>query len=70
MRAPECRFAWRLLGGYTGDVLGAVEQVYEIALARPRGLAARSHPHFIEATQKITDLFLSKGVLRGSEEHG
>jgi NitT/TauT family transport system ATP-binding protein len=44
---------------------GRIERVYDIALPRPRGLAARSHPHFIEATQKITDLFLSKGVLRG-----
>jgi NitT/TauT family transport system ATP-binding protein len=44
---------------------GRIEQMYEIALARPRGLAARSHPLFIEATQNITDLFLSKGILRG-----
>jgi NitT/TauT family transport system ATP-binding protein len=44
---------------------GRIEQVYDIALARPRGLAARSHPLFIEAAQKITDLFLSKGILRG-----
>ena len=44
---------------------GRIEQVYDIALPRPRGLAARSHPLFIEATQKITDLFLSKGILRG-----
>jgi NitT/TauT family transport system ATP-binding protein len=48
---------------------GRVEQVYDISLARPRGLAARSHPLFIEATQKITDLFLSKGVLRGDGAH-
>ncbi len=44
---------------------GRIEQVYDIAMPRPRGLAARSHPLFIEATAKITDLFLSKGVLRG-----
>ena len=44
---------------------GRIEQVYDIALARPRGLAARSHPSFIETTQKITGLFLSKGILRG-----
>jgi NitT/TauT family transport system ATP-binding protein len=43
---------------------GRIEQVYDIALARPRGLGARSQPHFIEATAKITDLFLSKGILR------
>ena len=44
---------------------GRIEQVYDIALARPRGLAARGHPAFIEATQQITELFLSKGILRG-----
>ena len=31
------------------------------------GLAARSHPQFIEAAQKITELFLSKGILRGDK---
>jgi NitT/TauT family transport system ATP-binding protein len=44
---------------------GRIEQVYDIALPRPRGLAARSHPLFIEASRKITELFLSKGILRG-----
>jgi len=47
---------------------GRIEQVYEIALPRPRGLTARSHPLFIEATQRITDLFLSKGILRGDRK--
>jgi NitT/TauT family transport system ATP-binding protein len=46
---------------------GRIEQVYDIPLSRPRGLAARSHPVFIEATQKITELFLSKGILRGEK---
>jgi NitT/TauT family transport system ATP-binding protein len=48
---------------------GRIEQMYDIPLARPRGLVARSHPLFIEATQKITDLFLSKGILRGDGAH-
>jgi len=47
---------------------GRIEQVYDIKLARPRGLAARGLPPFIEATQKITDLFLSKGILRGDSK--
>jgi NitT/TauT family transport system ATP-binding protein len=47
---------------------GKIEQVYDIPLSRPRGLGARAHPHFIEATQKITDLFLSKGILRGDRK--
>jgi hypothetical protein len=37
-------------------------------LSRPRRLAARSHPQFIEATAKITDLLLSKGILRGDRK--
>src|SRR5437762_12494650 len=44
---------------------GRIEQIYDIALPRPRGLAARSHPLFIAAAQKITDLVLAKGILRG-----
>ncbi len=44
---------------------GRIEQVYDIALPRPRGLGARSHPVFVETTAKITELFLSKGILRG-----
>ena len=44
---------------------GRIERAYGIALARPRGLAARGHPLFVETTQKITDLFLSRGILRG-----
>jgi NitT/TauT family transport system ATP-binding protein len=48
---------------------GRIEQMYDIPLARPRGLVARSHPLFIEATRKITDLFLSKGILRGDGAH-
>jgi NitT/TauT family transport system ATP-binding protein len=47
---------------------GRIEQVYDIALPRPRGLAARSHSAFVETTARITELFLSKGILRG--EHG
>ena len=44
---------------------GRIDTIYDVPFARPRGLAARSHPLFIEAAQKITDLFLSKGILRG-----
>jgi NitT/TauT family transport system ATP-binding protein len=44
---------------------GRIEQVYDITIARPRGLAARSHPLFVEASRQITELFLSKGILRG-----
>ena len=44
---------------------GRIEQVYDIALPRPRRPGARSHPVFVETTPKITELFLSKGILRG-----
>ena len=44
---------------------GRIEQVYDIALPRPRGLAARSHPLFIEATQKITDCSCRRGYCGG-----
>jgi NitT/TauT family transport system ATP-binding protein len=43
---------------------GKVEQVVEVTMPRPRGLEARHHPEFIEITQRITDVFLSRGVLR------
>jgi len=42
---------------------GRIEQTIEIQLARPRGLDARKHPIFLQATERITDLFLSRGVL-------
>jgi NitT/TauT family transport system ATP-binding protein len=43
---------------------GKVEQVVDVTIPRPRGLAARHHSQFIEITQGITDVFLSRGVLR------
>ena len=46
---------------------GAIEQVFDIGLPRPRGLEARSEKEFDEVTKKITEIFLSRGVLtRGS----
>jgi adenosylcobinamide-GDP ribazoletransferase len=30
LAAALARWSWRLIGGYTGDVLGAIEQVFEI----------------------------------------
>jgi NitT/TauT family transport system ATP-binding protein len=43
---------------------GKIEQIVDVDIPRPRGLAARHHPEFIAITQRITDLFLSRGVLR------
>lgn len=43
---------------------GKVETIMNIDLERPRGLAARKSPQFEIAVDKITDIFLAKGVLR------
>jgi NitT/TauT family transport system ATP-binding protein len=42
---------------------GRIEQTIEIGLPRPRGLDARKLPAFLQATESITNLFLSRGVL-------
>jgi len=43
---------------------GRIERDIPIPLARPRGLAARQNPIFLETTREITDLFLARGVLQ------
>jgi len=45
---------------------GRIERVLEIDMPRPRGLDARRHPAFIEATETITAIFLARGVLHGA----
>jgi NitT/TauT family transport system ATP-binding protein len=45
---------------------GRIERVLDVALPRPRGLAARHDAAFIAATQTITDIFLARGVLHGA----
>jgi NitT/TauT family transport system ATP-binding protein len=42
---------------------GRIEQVLEVGLPRPRGLAARRHPVFLAAEEAITGIFLERGVL-------
>jgi NitT/TauT family transport system ATP-binding protein len=42
---------------------GRIEQTIEIGLPRPRGLDARKAPGFLQASERITNLFLSRGVL-------
>ncbi|CAH1654779.1 Bicarbonate transport ATP-binding protein CmpD [Hyphomicrobiales bacterium] len=44
---------------------GRIERIMEINMARPRGLAARRDPEFLEKTEEITEIFLSRGVLHG-----
>ena len=38
----------------------------DIGLPRPRGLDARRAPEFSAATERITDIFLARGVLHGA----
>ena len=45
---------------------GRIEQELAIDLARPRGLEARRAPAFTQATERITNIFLAKGVLHGA----
>lgn len=42
---------------------GRVERVFEVPMARPRGLHVRKDPAFIELAEEITNLFLARGVL-------
>jgi NitT/TauT family transport system ATP-binding protein len=46
---------------------GRVERVMDVRLPRPRGIEARRHAAFIEATERITEIFLARGVLHGAD---
>ncbi len=45
---------------------GRIEQTIDIDLPRPRGINARQAASFIDTTQRITRIFLSRGILHGS----
>ena len=45
---------------------GRIERVMDTRMPRPRGLEARRHPAFVEATERITEIFLARGVLHGA----
>jgi NitT/TauT family transport system ATP-binding protein len=45
---------------------GRIDRILEIGLPRPRGLEARRSPEFESAVNTITEIFLSRGVLRRS----
>jgi len=47
---------------------GRVERELVVELARPRGLEARRLPAFVAATELITGIFLSQGVLHKAVE--
>ena len=42
---------------------GRIERIMEPRLTRPRGLEARRSPEFAETTERITEIFLARGVL-------
>jgi NitT/TauT family transport system ATP-binding protein len=45
---------------------GRIEQFIDVDLPRPRGIEARQEAGFVEITQRITQIFLSRGILHGS----
>ena len=45
---------------------GRIETILQISLPRPRGIAARQSAEFAEATKKVTDIFLARGVFSQS----
>ncbi len=45
---------------------GQIEQIIDVSMPRPRGLEARKAAGFVEITQRITQIFLSRGILHGS----
>lgn len=42
---------------------GRIERILDIGLPRPRALAGRREPEFLQKTEEITEIFLSRGVL-------
>ncbi|SME90383.1 NitT/TauT family transport system ATP-binding protein [Tistlia consotensis] len=42
---------------------GRIERIMPVGIRRPRGLAARRDPEFLEKSGEITEIFLSRGVL-------
>jgi NitT/TauT family transport system ATP-binding protein len=49
---------------------GRIERVMDIGMPRPRGLDARRHPAFVDAADRITEIFLARGVLHGTPATG
>ena len=45
---------------------GRIERIIEVDLPRPRGLDARQAANFVETAQRITRIFLARGILHGS----
>jgi NitT/TauT family transport system ATP-binding protein len=49
---------------------GRIERVFDVRMPRPRGLAGRRAPEFVDTAQAITDIFLARGVLHGAGRAG
>jgi NitT/TauT family transport system ATP-binding protein len=46
---------------------GRIERILEVGIPRPRGLAGRKHPRFLEAVDEVTQIFLARGVLHRAD---
>jgi len=47
---------------------GRIEQIIAVDLPRPRGLDGRKHAAFAVAVDRITEIFLSRGVLHSGRD--
>ena len=47
---------------------GRIEQIIAVDLPRPRGLEGRKHAAFAVAVDRITEIFLRRGVLHGGRD--
>jgi NitT/TauT family transport system ATP-binding protein len=45
---------------------GRIEQIIDVGLPRPRGIEARQAAVFVETAQRITQIFLARGILHRS----
>ena len=47
---------------------GRIERILDVGIPRPRGLAGRKHPRFLEAVDEVTQIFLARGVLHRADD--
>jgi len=47
---------------------GRIERILDVGIPRPRGLAGRKHPRFLEAVDEVSQIFLARGVLHRADD--
>jgi NitT/TauT family transport system ATP-binding protein len=47
---------------------GRIDRILDVGIPRPRGLAGRKHPRFLETVDEVTQIFLARGVLHRTED--